>query len=101
MASHAEDAAQIDRDGGVIADLLCEWQEPAADRTEKQRDVLHRAIDALDDASRGLMQMLLEGMTQVALAESLGVCEGTVSRRRIVIIERLTREVAGRSRLPR
>jgi hypothetical protein len=37
----------------------------------------------------------------VALAESLGVCEGTVSRRRIVIIERLTREVAGRSRLPR
>ncbi|NBW86484.1 MAG: hypothetical protein EBR23_06565 [Planctomycetia bacterium] len=76
-------------------------QERTADRTGEQRDLLNEAIDTLDDASRGLMNMLLEGMSQVSIAESLGVCEGTVSRRRVVIIERLKREVAGRLRLPR
>ena len=54
----------------------------ARDRLEGERlgdDVL-LAIESLDDRSRQLVELLLEGKSQAEMARRMGVCEGTVSR---------------------
>ncbi len=54
-----------------------------------RRECLHEALDALGPASRRLMEMILAGTTQKAIADLLGVCEGTVSRRRTAVLARI------------
>ena len=76
-------------------------QQTAAHNAVERHDLLCDAVDGLDADGRVLIGMLLAGMTQTAIAASLDVCEGTVSRRRIVAIKRLKAIVAGRPRLPR
>jgi RNA polymerase sigma factor (sigma-70 family) len=43
-------------------------------------DRLAAAIDRLEPQLRTVVQMLLDGKSQVVIAHVLGVCEGTVSR---------------------
>lgn len=43
---------------------------------------LRAAIDSLDGGARDVVEMLLAGRTQKQIADALGVCEGTVSRRK-------------------
>jgi RNA polymerase sigma factor (sigma-70 family) len=43
---------------------------------------LRAAIASLDGADRDVVDMLLAGRTQKEIADALGVCEGTVSRRK-------------------
>lgn len=50
---------------------------------------LRTAIAALDESSRAVVTLLLEGKTQAAVAHMLGACEGTVSRMRARAIRRL------------
>ena len=44
--------------------------------------MLHAAIHSLDGDARQIVEMLLAGRSQKEIAEELGVCEGTVSRRK-------------------
>lgn len=55
---------------------------------------LHQQIDRLEPRLRTVITMLLEGKSQVTIAHSLGVCEGTVSRLRVQAIVRLRRTMA-------
>lgn len=50
---------------------------------------LRAAIETLDERSRTVVALLLEGRTQAVIAHVLGVCEGTVSRIRARAIARL------------
>ncbi|RLS78206.1 MAG: sigma-70 family RNA polymerase sigma factor [Planctomycetota bacterium] len=76
-------------------------QQAAARNAAERHDAIYEAVDALDANGRALISMLLAGMTQTAIAASLGVCEGTVSRRRFRAITQLKTIVAGRPQLPR
>jgi RNA polymerase sigma factor (sigma-70 family) len=55
---------------------------------------LHQEIDRLKPRLRTVITMLLAGKSQVAIAHTLGVCEGTVSRLRIRAIDQLRRAMA-------
>jgi RNA polymerase sigma factor (sigma-70 family) len=55
---------------------------------------LHQEIDRLEPRLRTVIAMLLEGKSQVAIAHTLGVCEGTVSRLRVRAIDQLRRALA-------
>lgn len=55
---------------------------------------LHREIGRLEPRLRTVVAMLLAGKSQVAIAQSLGVCEGTVSRLRVRAIGQLRRALA-------
>jgi RNA polymerase sigma factor (sigma-70 family) len=55
---------------------------------------LHQEIDRLEPRLRTVITMLLEGKSQVAIAHTLGVCEGTVSRLRVRAIDQLRRAMA-------
>jgi RNA polymerase sigma factor (sigma-70 family) len=50
---------------------------------------LHHALDRLEPRLRTVITMLLEGKSQVTIAQALGICEGTVSRLRVRAIDRL------------
>lgn len=50
---------------------------------------LRTAIETLDERSRAVLAMMLDGKSQKAIAHMLGVCEGTVSRIRARAIARL------------
>jgi len=52
---------------------------------------LHAAVAQLDPRLRCVVEMLLEGKSQVVIAHVLGVCEGTVSRLRARAIAELRR----------
>lgn len=52
-------------------------------------EALHAAMAALDERSRQVVELLLDGRSQVVIAHLLGVCEGTVSRVRTRAIARL------------
>lgn len=66
--------------------------EKAMDATDVAR--LHTAVAALDERSRELVSLLLDGKSQVVIAHVLGVCEGTVSRMRTQVIARLQAALA-------
>lgn len=55
---------------------------------------LHQEIDRLEPRLRTVIAMLLDGKSQVAIANTLGVCEGTVSRLRVRAIDQLRRTMA-------
>ena len=44
--------------------------------------MLRAAIPSLDGDARQIVEMLLAGRSQKEIAKALGVCEGTVSRRK-------------------
>lgn len=52
---------------------------------------LQQELDRLEPRLRTVIAMLLEGKSQVAIAQTLGVCEGTVSRLRVRAIDQLRR----------
>lgn len=56
---------------------------------ETPRDDLRRAMESLDDRARLVVERLLDGETQAAIALGMGVCEGTVSRIRTKAISTL------------
>jgi RNA polymerase sigma factor (sigma-70 family) len=58
-----------------------------SDATDIER--FHAAIAALDERSREVVELLLDGKSQAVIAHMLGVCEGTVSRIRAKAIARL------------
>lgn len=69
--------------------------QPAADTVDAAR--LQAALDALDERSRAVLAMMLDGKSQAAIAHVIGVCEGTVSRIRARAIARLRAVLAGKS----
>jgi RNA polymerase sigma factor (sigma-70 family) len=68
--------------------------ETADDMADADSESLHQQIDRLEPRLRTVITMLLEGKSQVTIAHSLGVCEGTVSRLRVRAIVRLRRTMA-------
>lgn len=65
----------------------------------------HEALAGLEPREQTLVQLLLEGKSQVVIAHVLGVCEGTVSRLRARVIAKLqaairTRSSVGREETP-
>jgi len=68
--------------------------ETADDMADADSERLHQQIDRLEPRLRTVITMLLEGKSQVTIAHSLGVCEGTVSRLRVRAIVRLRRTMA-------
>lgn len=58
-------------------------------------DDVRLAIESLDGRSRLVVEMLLQGESQVAIARRMGVCEGTVSRIRARAIETLRSALRG------
>lgn len=66
---------------------------PAADPDGKLRE-LYRVIDALDDFSRALVVLYLEGYDQREIAEILGLTETNVATRLSRLRQRLRNEVA-------
>lgn len=66
--------------------------EPETSRAAIAR--MHQAIVALDTRTRDVLTRLLDGESQVAVARSMGVSEGTVSRIRTKAIEDIRRSLA-------
>lgn len=52
---------------------------------------LHHELDRLEPRLRAVITMLLDGKSQVTIAQALGVCEGTVSRLRVRATNELRR----------
>lgn len=64
-------------------------------RGDDRRDALHKGLEQLDDRSRQVFRWLAEGDTQAAIAQRLGIAEGTVSRirsRGIAVMRVMLRE---------
>lgn len=64
------------------------------DEADSASTSLHQEIDRLEPRLRTVIAMLLEGKSQVVIADTLGVCEGTVSRLRVRAIDQLRRAMA-------
>lgn len=81
--------------GRTAAAWTCAADEPSA------RDVdatwVRAAIESLDERSRAVLTLVLDGKSQAAIAHMLGVCEGTVSRIRTRAIARLRVALAART----
>lgn len=73
--------------------------EPAPDETPTER--VRRAITTLDARAQEVLTRLLDGESQAAIAKSMGVCEGTVSRIRAKAIEGIRRSLADDRPRPR
>ncbi len=71
-------------------------EEVAAVAIDVER--LYAAVAALDERSRRLVELLLDGKNQAVIAHVLGVCEGTVSRLRTKAIRRLRATLAATQR---
>jgi len=74
LAAHAENGAAAE-DGMSLLAATC------------QR--LHEVIPLLEPRERAVIELLLDGKTQVVIAHALDVCEGTVSRLRVKAIASL------------
>lgn len=92
----ARDRRRWERRATSLATIAAAVSSPAADveaavavADDLARERLHAAIAALDERSRTLVALLLDGKTQTVIAHVLGVCEGTVSRIRARAITRL------------
>lgn len=72
-------------DAGIVRSIEAR-DSPASDPLG---DDVRLAIESLDGRSRLVVELLLEGESQAAIARRMGVCEGTVSRIRAGAIENL------------
>jgi len=74
--------------------LTGEMTSEKTDRSgeEEACTAMHLAIGSLEPNQREIIEMLLEGKTQAAIALELEVCEGTVSRLRTRAIVALRRD---------
>lgn len=84
------DMEQVSGDG--LASSVSSSQHGRAD---DRRDALQRGLEQLDERSRQVFRWLAEGDTQAAIAQRLGIAEGTVSRirsRGIAVIRVMLRE---------
>ena len=94
----ARHAAPVSEFGGAAHISVYRWTEfDAADdmaAADAESASLHQEIDRLEPRLRTVIAMLLEGKSQVAIANTLGVCEGTVSRLRVRAIDHLRRALA-------
>jgi DNA-directed RNA polymerase specialized sigma24 family protein len=80
LAMHAEDGAAA---GDAMSPLAATCRR------------LHEVIPFLESRERSVIELLLDGKTQVVIAHALDVCEGTVSRLRSKAIESLRRLLDG------
>ncbi|MFM7108991.1 MAG: sigma-70 family RNA polymerase sigma factor [Planctomycetaceae bacterium] len=83
-------------DGGHAAGGAADQQPEATEEAAADAERLRHALDALDGRSRKVVELLLEGRTQVVIAHVLGVCEGTVSRIRVKAVARLQAAMAAK-----
>lgn len=94
-ARHATPMSEFG-DGAQVS--VCRWTEvETADdmaATDADSASLHHELERLEPRLRSVIAMLLEGKSQVTIAQALGVCEGTVSRLRIRAIDELRRAMA-------
>ncbi len=67
-------------EGLLTGEMTCEKTDRSGE--EEACTAMHLAIGSLEPNQREIIDMLLEGKTQAAIAIELGVCEGTVSRLR-------------------
>lgn len=81
--------------GRTAAAWVCAAEEPSAGDVDATR--VRAAIEALDERSRAVVSLVLDGKSQAAIAHMLGVCEGTVSRIRMRAIARLRAVLAART----
>lgn len=85
------DRAHSDHARGDRAWSEHSWSDPPADTAADPAARLHTALDRLEPRLRTVVEMLLAGKSQAAIAHVLEVCEGTVSRLRGRAIAELKR----------
>lgn len=94
----ARHATPISEFGDAAHISVYRWTEfDAADdmaAADSDSASLHQEIERLEPRLRTVISMLLEGKSQVVIAHTLGVCEGTVSRLRVRAIDQLRRAMA-------
>lgn len=86
-----------DVDGAAIPARISAANDESGETPDLAHGLLHEAVSELEPREQTLVQLLLEGKSQVVIAHVLGVCEGTVSRLRGRVIAKLQAAIQTRS----
>lgn len=86
----ARDRRRRDQRAETVARSVADASADATDeRLAAATEQLRAAVARLDDQSRRVVMLLLDGKSQAVIAHVIGVCEGTVSRIRARAIAKL------------